>query len=118
MQTHIFHKEASEWFIDLPEYLAQGGSKGDLAMVDGADTMLDIMAKGSDSVTLQIDTNPFLGADLVELLEVCDPFIGGGDYLMRQFEGESVNQRLWLCAVVNFVFGDIPPAIYVKRVIV
>lgn len=29
MKQHRFLKEGSEWYIDLPEYLEQGGSKGD-----------------------------------------------------------------------------------------
>ena len=46
MQTHRFYKEEhGGWYIDLPAYLEQGGAKGDLAMVAGADTMLDIMAR-------------------------------------------------------------------------
>lgn len=45
MKTHTFYKdEYGGWYMDLPEYLEQGGSKGDLAMVAGADTMLDSIA--------------------------------------------------------------------------
>lgn len=50
MVQYKFLREGSAWYIDLPQYLEQGGTKGDLAMVAGADTMLDIMAEGNDSV--------------------------------------------------------------------
>jgi hypothetical protein len=40
MQIQTFIKEDNQWFIDLPEYLANGGAKGDLQMVAGADTNL------------------------------------------------------------------------------
>lgn len=44
MKVHRFVREDNSWYIDLPEYIEQGGSKGDLEMVSGADTMLDIIA--------------------------------------------------------------------------
>ena len=112
---HRFVKEGYDWYIELPEYLAAGGSKGDLAMVAGADTMLDIMAEGNGSVTLQIDTHPFPGADLVERTEICDPSMGGGYYLMPSFNGKPLQHRMWLCDVTNFVFGNLPEKIYIKK---
>jgi hypothetical protein len=50
VQTYRFIKEGTEWYIDLPEYIENGGSKGDLQMVEGADTMLDIISAGGDEV--------------------------------------------------------------------
>lgn len=90
LQTHRFIKEDSGWYIDLPAYLQQGGSKGDLQMIDGADTMLDIAAAGNLSVTLQMDTTPFDDADKLELTEVCDPLVAGAYYLLRNWEGSPV----------------------------
>jgi len=59
MKQHRFVHEESGWYIDLPEYLEQGGSKGDLQMVSGADTMLDIIAGKENQVTLEIDNLAF-----------------------------------------------------------
>jgi hypothetical protein len=115
MQKHRFVKEDGQWYIDLLEYLQQGGTKGDLQMVAGADTMLDIIAQGKDSVTVTLDTRPFKGADLVQLLQRCDPAVGGGDYFMKTFNGQEVNRQMWLCSVTTFVFGDIPEKIYVRK---
>ena len=45
-QTHSFdfYKDDSGWYIDFPEFIEQGlGTKGDLAMVSGADQMLDYL---------------------------------------------------------------------------
>jgi hypothetical protein len=117
MKTHHFIKEPSGWYIDLPEFLEQGGSKGDLQMVSGADTMLDIIAGEKDKVTLQIDTNRFPGSDELLLTELCDPLLGGGYYHLKTFENLEVNRNLWLCDVTRFVFGDIPPRIYVRKVL-
>lgn len=116
MKQHRFVRENRGWYIDLPEFLAQGGSKADLEMVSGADTMLDVIAQGNDEVTLQINTEPFDNADELLLTELCDPILGGGYYYFKQFEGKEVDQDLWLCDVTRFVFGDIPKKIYVKKV--
>src|SRR6187551_795017 len=99
MKTYKFIKTGRDWYIDLPEYIEQGGSIGDLQMVDGADKMLDMMAEGKNSVTLT---------------EKCDPYIGGGYYIMKQYEGQEINRTMWLCQVTEFVFGDIPPLIFVR----
>jgi hypothetical protein len=115
MKTYRFIKTGENWYIDLPEYLEQGGSIGDLQMVEGADTMLDVMAENKDKVTLTIARELFQGADKLILTEKCDPLIGGGYYLMKEYEGKQINQIMWLCQVTEFVFGDIPPEIYIRK---
>ncbi len=84
-------------------------------MVDGADTMLDVMSVGSDSVTVTLNTQPFENADELILTEKCDPLIGGGYYLMKAYRGKEVNQTMWLCRVTEFVFGDLPERIFVRQ---
>ena len=116
MKQHRFVREAEEWYIDLPGYLEQGGYKADLQMVSGADTMLDIIAGDKDEVVLQIDTQPFEGADELLLTERCDPILGGGYYHLKQFENGKVDKDIWLCDVTRFVFGDIPERIYIKNI--
>lgn len=110
-----FYKESTGWYIDLPEFIAQGGSKGDLQMVEGADTMLDLMAGEDTIVTLVIDEEFFEGADRLELTEKCDPYIGGGYYLLRNWENRPVMKTMWLCAVTEYVFGYLPEQIFIKR---
>jgi len=115
MKQYRFVREFGGWYIDLPEYLEQGGSKEDLAMVAGADTMLDIIAGTDDEVILQVSEQPFKGADELVLTELCDPVMGGGYYYMKEFEGKEVKQTMWLCEVTRFVFNKIPERICVKR---
>ena len=115
MKTYKFTKTGYEWYIDLPEFIEQGGSIGDLQMVDGADKMLDMMAGNKNPVTLYISKDQFDGADVISLTEKCDPDIGGGYYIMKKYEGEEINRTMWLCQVTEFVFGDIPQQIFVKR---
>jgi hypothetical protein len=115
MKTYRFIKSGADWYIDLPEFIEQGGSMDDLQMVEGADKMLDMMAENTTAVELNIDEKPFEGADELTLTERCDPYIGGGYYLMKKYEGQEVNRTMWLCQVTQFVFDDIPPRIFVKR---
>ena len=115
MMRHRFMKTGRDWYIDLPEFLEQGGNIGDLQMVDGADIMLDIIARNETEVTLQISKDEFDGADVLTLPELCDPDIGGGYYFLKTFEGELVNRTMWLCQVTEFVLGDIPSHIFIKR---
>lgn len=115
MKQHHFYRENGGWYIDLPAYLEEGGSKGDLAMVAGANTMLEVMASDAIDVMLLIDEQPFEGADELLRTEVCEPSMGSGCYWMQHFERKRVAQSMWLCDVTNFVFGYLPNKIYVKR---
>ena len=115
MKSYKFIKTGLDWYIDLPEFLEQGGSIGDLQMVDGADKMLDMMAWNESEVTLNISKEYFEGAETLTLIEKCDPYIGGGYYFMMNYEGQEINQRMWLCQVTEFVFGEIPSQIFVKK---
>ncbi|MBE7174203.1 MAG: hypothetical protein INR73_26750 [Williamsia sp.] len=115
MEAYKFIKTGNEWYIDLPEYIEQGGSKGDLQMVEGADKMLDMMAENQSSVVINISKEQFEGADVLNLTEKCDPYIGGGYYFLKYYQGREINQTMWLCQVTEFVFGDIPQQLFVKR---
>jgi hypothetical protein len=115
MKTYKFLKTGSEWYVDLPEYIEQGGSQGDLQMVEGADKMLDMMAGNEDVVFLCISKEPFAGADVLTLIEKCDPYIGGGYYFMKNYQEQEVDRTMWLCQVTAFALGDIPEQIFVRK---
>lgn len=116
MEKHRFYKEGASWYIDLPLYLEQGGSLGDLQMVQGADKMLDLMAGGRNEVVLHISTAPFEGSYELEMTQKCEPYIGGAYYILKKYEGQNINQHMWLCQVTEFVFGNLPNRIYIKKV--
>ncbi len=115
MNTYQFNKEATGWYVDLPEYIAGGGSKDDLQMVEGADVMLDIIREGKSTVSLEIDLHPFPEATKLLLVEKCDPYIGGGYYLLEEWNGKKIGMRMWLCNVTEWVFGHLPAFIYIKE---
>ncbi len=116
MKKYDFYKNEAGWFIDLPEYIEQGGSQGDLAMVLGADTFLDKLSGNSSKVSLWITD------DKAEVIK--DKSIHW-DYLIRadiipcasgKYYSNGVTY-LWLCDVTLFVFeGGFPKVIHYKKV--
>ena len=111
-----FSRSANDWYIDLPEFIEKGGSQGDLQMVEGADKMLDFIAGIEDTVELLLSTTPIENSDILIQKEICDPLKGGAIYFLAEFEGKNLNQSLWLCNVTEFVFGNLPKMIFIKRV--
>jgi hypothetical protein len=114
-RVYSFLKQNGRWYIDLPEYLEQGGSEADLEMVAGADEMLEVMARGKKKVSLEMDREAFEDADLLELVNLCDAPMGGGHYVLHTFKGREINKEMWLCDVLLFVFGDMPERIFIKK---
>ena len=114
-RTFTFLKEFKAWYIDLPDYLSQGGQKKDLRMAAGAGKLLTYLARREKKLTITIDTEPFEGAEKLELVELCDQPMGGGYYLLRTCRGRAVNRRMWLCDVTLFIFGDMPECLYVRK---
>ena len=106
-----FYKTSeNKWYIDLPEW---GGDLAELEMVEGADTMLDIVSGNNNECFLELSNEPFEKADTLILMKNLSDSIGGGDYLMESYKGEEINHNLWLCGVTESVFGEIPEVIYV-----
>lgn len=114
--VYTFVKEGQQWFIELPEYLAQGGSKADLQMVEGADELLNFIAGSKKRVTIQLDRKPFEGADVLKLIELCEAPKGGGYYQMHTYRNQIIEKRIWLCDVTLFIFGDMPEQIYISKI--
>lgn len=114
-QTYTFSKELGVWYIDLPEYLNQGGKKQDLRLRAGTNKLLSMLVPGQKKVTLTIDTEPFPDAEVLALVDICEEPQGGAVYFMESCNGCEVNTLLWICDIVLFVFGDTPERIYYKK---
>jgi hypothetical protein len=111
-QTFRFYKTlANRWYIDLPEWK---GSIDELEMVQGADTMLDLVSNNTSECYITIGDEPFEGADKVTLVTDLSDSVGGGDYYMEKYRHDTVNQNMWLCAVTLDVFGFLPQKIFIK----
>ncbi len=117
MKQFLFIRTNGEWYIDLPEYLSLGGKKEDLQMVAGADEVLDKYAESDATVSLFIDTKPFESADHLELLpEDLLENERGAYYKLNSLNGNKLDQTVWLCQVLLFVFSEIPKDIYIRKI--
>lgn len=107
MRTLTFNKEKSGWYIDLPEWK---GSKGDLAMVSGADTLLDRISNDEESVKLSVALTPVDNFYKLKLTTKVNK-AGGGIY--KVYGAKKFPKEIWLCDVTKFVFGGhLPPEVY------
>jgi len=118
MSTYRFYKDEYGWFIDLKWFPF---NRGHLAMVCGADKMLDSLSNNTEEVVLNISTSKF-GFKYSDRLErrVKLGFLNGATYEVMssdiEFETEYLNKNhLWLCAVTLLVFGYYPERIYFKN---
>lgn len=115
-KTLIFYKnEFNNWYADIPEYIEAGGNLGDLQMVCGADSLLDIMSGGENRIKIKFSTKPFDNSETISLIEERKD-IGGGDYLLSSYDGVEFSLQLWLCEVTRYVMKEIPKNIYFKRI--
>ena len=106
MNTFRFYKETDlRWYVDLPEW---EGSKDDLEMVSGADTMLDILSQGELEINVTFSEKPFDNYKF--LLTFNGKFEGGANY---HLQNELFDFNVWLCYVTKFVFGYLPKKIYI-----
>jgi hypothetical protein len=68
MKRLKFYKESdNRWYVDLPEW---EGSKAELEMVAGADSMLEYMAEGEAQVWIMLSEDEFENADRLEFLRL------------------------------------------------
>ena len=114
MRKLRFYKESDHrWYVDLPEW---EGSKADLEMVSGADSMLEYMSEGEGEVWLYLsDTIQDETWDELELTGLATDLGNGAYYELKEYNGIRINLKMWLCDVTKFVFGDFPKIIYIKK---
>jgi hypothetical protein len=113
-QKFKFYKEPdNRWYIDLPGF---EGDQAELEMVAGADTMLDIISEGMDSVKLLLSTEYFVNSDTLEFIRLAYEYGNGAFYLLKEMRGIEFNMEIWLCSVTTYVFGDYPPEIYFSKI--
>lgn len=111
-----FYKNNKGWFIDLPSYPF---SQAHLAMVKGADVLLDQLAENMSEVWLEGSTQP-----IHEYTDVLDRVKKLGLTKGAVYKGNNIqipytilgNNNLWLCPVTLFVFGHYPKKIYYKKI--
>lgn len=118
MKLKFYKEENGNWYVDLPEYINEGGEKADLQMVSGADTWLNMIGDNSTEVTLDVDKQVEDSTQYEKLtLDNTDEGFPelGAYYRAKTFKGvDYSNFMMWLCPVVLYVFNEYPKEIYYK----
>lgn len=111
MVKHLnFVKLAGYWFAHIPDY---EGDLSDLAMVEGADVLCDMLNyRDTGLIRTEISDEP-LEEEIFDRIYILD-FVNstgdiGANYRCREFKID-----LWLCNVTKYVFGKFPETIYVR----
>lgn len=111
MNLKFYRNEDNRWYVDLPEW---EGSKDDLEMVSGADSLLDIISwnyfDGLDYVMINVTETE--DNSKVSYKLVLDTILDAGAiyYVHNQYLEPF---EIWLCDVTKFVFnGEFPKIIY------
>ena len=107
-----FYKENSNrWYADIPEW---EGAKAELEMVEGADTMLNMIDNNTDNngeVFLSLSTEKAEGWNHLTKTRD-DETLGGAWYILDKYSGIQYNMEIWLCDVTKFIYGDMPNNLY------
>lgn len=105
MKEIKFNKEGKAWYVDLPDWK---GPKQALLMVAGADKLLDKLCENKNSVTLIIREEDPKEEGYEKITKIMEtPFVGGATYWTKYWP-------IWLCKVVEFIYGRMPEVLYYK----
>jgi hypothetical protein len=115
MHIFTFTKENGTWYINFSDSIDNQQPQHNLTLVEGSETMLNLLSNNCEQVTVALDTEPFDNADVLELIQLCQPFLDGGIYYMHRYAGQPIDYKIWLCDVPKYAFGSIPERIYVRR---
>lgn len=113
----LFNKEKDGcWYVDFPHWPF---SHDNLAMVSGADKMLQLLSDGDLFVRVSVipAKRQELHDDYIELEQTESSLFGGSTYQVKYepFKERFKRDTLWICPVTLFVLGQYPKFIYVKR---
>ena len=111
-----FNRESNGcWYIDLPEWQ---GAHASLAMVAGADLLLEYVGQGNPRVEVSVVKSnvPVVELDNEHGYFRCDQLdrslFGGATY---QVNLKDFPHTIWLCPVTLFVLGEYPKHLYIPK---
>jgi hypothetical protein len=110
-----YYKFGNRWFLDLPEYIEQGGDEEDLERVGAFHDFLELAAQGEDTVVFQIDTQFFDGADSAVLTGSSGENTGGY-YRITSFNDQPVDFELWFNLFHFIKQPELPQMVYFKQI--
>ena len=113
-----FNKEKNGcWYVDFPHWPF---SHDNLAMVSGADKMLELLSDGDLYVKVSVIPAKKKGQHdgYIELEQTEHSLFGGSTYQVKYepFIQRFKRNTLWICPVTLFVLGCYPKFIYVKKI--
>ena len=106
-----FYREDDNWYIDAPTWK---GRKSALQMVAGADTLLELIGGGNPIVKIYVTEEYFGGSNCLEFVK--KSWFNGADYIIKNYDGNDINLKVWLCGVTKFVLGKFPKKIYFDKI--
>ncbi len=111
MRTLTFIKDRQGWYVDLKR---SPFTRAQLAMVRGADTFLDILARGESLVTIEASVSPVQGYDRLERANILSYGFGGANYTIETYRGHRYDHEVFLCPVTLWVFFRYPRIFYFR----
>jgi hypothetical protein len=115
MYMVTYYKFGNCWFLDLPEYIEQGGDEEDLERVGAFHDFLELAALGEDTVVFNLDVEPFDGADSAQLTGSSGGNTGGY-YRINSFNDQPVDFELWFNLVLYINQPELPQKVYFKQI--
>lgn len=120
-KTNRFHlafnrEDDGGWYIDLPEWQ---GAHANLAMVAGADKLLEFVGCGDPHVEVEvIKSNELIeelehGPEYFRCDQIDQSLFGGATYNVNL---DGFDSAMWLCPVTLFVMGEYPKYLYIENV--
>jgi hypothetical protein len=107
----FYKKDQKKWYADIPNWT---GRKSALRMIGGADTLLDMVAKGRKEIYLYFSKEEIENGEVLYFKK--KTFLNGATYRLKKFEKNNVKLKVWLCNVTLHVFNEFPKRIYFKEV--
>ena len=107
----FYREKKNNWYADIPSWT---GKKSSLAMIFGADDLLNLIAKGRNEVYLYFAEEEIEGADILYFKN--KNFWNGATYKLKKYDGINQNLKVWLCDVTLHVLGKFPEKIYFKEI--
>ena len=110
MKKLTFEKENNIWYIVLKKW---PGPKGALAMVQGADLLLDKISKGKDLVTIEVYEEAVDDAIKATLI-LPNRLLNGGNYTVEVVDTNGCGQGITSPPVLVTVFPELIPVITIS----
>lgn len=110
-----FHKIDGQWYVDFPEY---PGPQANLAMVLGADDLLDEISPDQDRVEVKICLKVKTDMEEYKLrkTDIFDEDLPIGRWYDVNYSVNNTEPKLiWLCPVMLYTFGHYPNRIYISK---